>query len=204
MTSENAIPGVGPQGSLAAAFHRVAQAWPWAIAGGVLAIVAGFIALFYPGVTVLALAILLGAFLLVQGVVQLMDASRLPAGSGRGWLIAYGALGVVAGIICLFSPAAGVVALVVGLVLWFLVSGIDDLAQAAASIRHRGWNITLGVIGIVAAVVIVARPGVAVGTVALLAGLGLLLRGALLVGLGVQMRRVHQSLQPGDVSGQHG
>ena len=43
--------------------------------------------------------------------------------------------------------------------------------------EQRGWNIVLGVLSLIAAVLPLASPGVAVGTIALLAGIMLIVRG---------------------------
>ncbi len=51
------------------------------------------------------------------------------------------------------------------------VVGIDDLMRSAIDSEQRGWNIVLGVLSLIAAVLLLANPGVAVGTIALLAGI---------------------------------
>jgi uncharacterized membrane protein HdeD (DUF308 family) len=104
------------------------------------------------------------------------------------WVI--GAVAVVAGLICIFHPGAGVWAIVLGCSLWFLLTGFGDLFVAAASPTNRLWFGILGVLSVAAAVVLLVHPGVAIVTVALLAGISFLVRGAGELALGWRIRRV--------------
>src|SRR2546425_11063466 len=53
---------------------------------GLAAIVFGALALLWPGVTVVALTAFIAAYALVDGVVAIGSAGRLPAGFGRLWV----------------------------------------------------------------------------------------------------------------------
>ena len=55
----------------------------WVIAGGILGVVAGFVIIFYPGMSVLALALLLGFWLVAYGLILVGAAFRLRAGTRR-------------------------------------------------------------------------------------------------------------------------
>src|SRR4051794_8584181 len=74
----------------------------WVLAvRGALAVLFGFVALIWPGITVLALVLLFGAYALVDGVMALytalFDRGR-PGGRGVGWLVLEGVAGVLAAI----------------------------------------------------------------------------------------------------------
>lgn len=170
--------------------HRVARRWPWLVAEGVLGIIAGIVALFYPGVTVLALALLLGIGLLLQGVLEVIAAVGSEAGTpGRVWVGVFGVITAIAGLICLVHPGAGVFALILGLALWFALVGVNDLTMAFSGSEHRGWNAIIGVLGIAAAIVLIVQPGLAIRTVAIIAGITFIARGILDVALGLYLRR---------------
>lgn len=158
------------------------------ILGGI-DIVAGLIALAWPGVTVLALALTFGILLLLAGVgaIGIGSAVRRAGGSPAAtWVI--GGVAAVAGLICIFHPGAGVWAIVIGCSLWFLLTGVGDLLVAAAMPTHRVWFGVLGALSIVSAIVLLARPGVAIVTVALVAGIAFLIRGSGELTLGWRMR----------------
>src|SRR6266511_1479420 len=102
------------------------QVWVPALRG-VLAIVFGIIALIWPGITALALALLFGAFVLVNGVMLLIGAFRGRADGGqRPALIVAGILGVLAGVITLIWPG---VTTIVG-VLILVRPGVGAVALA--------------------------------------------------------------------------
>jgi uncharacterized membrane protein HdeD (DUF308 family) len=169
---------------------RTSPQWGWLAASGVIGIVIGVLALFFPGATILTAAVFLGVGLIVQGIVEIAAAIRAGAGAaGRGWLVAFGVLALVAGVLVLFRPGAGVLILVWGLILWFVIAGVNDLVAAASLREHRGWNIAMGAISLIVALALLFSPGTAVGVLALFIALGFILRGALALGLALTMRR---------------
>lgn len=158
---------------------------------GAIDLVCGVMALLWPGVTVLALALIFGVMLLLAGLVALGVGSVIRRAGGSptiSWII--GAVAVIAGLVCIFHPGAGVWAIILGCSLWFLITGIGDLVVASAAPRTRWLMVVLGVLSIVVAVVLLARPGVAVVTVAVIAGYAFLVRGAGEIGLGLMSRRM--------------
>jgi uncharacterized membrane protein HdeD (DUF308 family) len=178
----------------ASVVSATARHWKWLIAEGILGIIAGILAIAYPDVTVLALALLLGIGLLLQGVLELVAGFGSRSGTpGRGWLIAFGILSAVAGIICLIHPGAGVFAIIVGLTVWFAVAGINDLSMAFSGSENRGWNIVMGLLGVLAAIILIVQPGLAIGTVAVIAGVFFVVRGIMDIGLGLQLRRAQRA-----------
>ncbi len=157
---------------------------------GAIDVVTGLIALIWPAVTVLALALIFGVMLLVGGLMTIGVGSTVRrAGGSPVATYVLGGIAVLAGLICIFHPGAGVWAIVLGCSIWFLMTGIGDLFVASAVPANRVWFGLLGVLSIVAALVLLVRPGVAIVTVALVAGISFLVRGAGELGLGWQMRR---------------
>ncbi|MEJ2885485.1 HdeD family acid-resistance protein [Actinomycetospora aeridis] len=173
-----------------AGVRRASSGWGWIMASGVLGILVGVIALFYPGLALLGVAFALGLGLIIQGALEIGVAWRAETGStGRGWLAAFGVLALVAGILVLFQPGGGILVLAWGLILWFIIAGVHDLLVAGSEREHRTWNIVLGVVSLLVALVLLFSPATAVGTIAIMVALGFLLRGAADVGLALSMRR---------------
>ncbi|HSK58797.1 MAG TPA: DUF308 domain-containing protein [Actinomycetospora sp.] len=170
--------------------RRAESGWGWVLASGILGLLLGVFALFFPGLAILGAAIALGIGLIVQGALEIGVAWRAGTGStGRGWLVAFGVLVLVAGILVLFRPGGGILVLTWGLILWFVIAGVHDLIVAASQREHRVWNIVLGVLSLLVALVLLVSPGTAVGVLALFIALGFLFRGAMDVGLALSMRR---------------
>lgn len=98
---------------------------------GLLFAIGGLIVLFNPSDSAVVigvfLGILIGILWIVEGVVTLVQSGDAPS---RGWAIFFGLLGIVAGIIVLFSPLWGAVFL-----FWFagialIVLGIVQIVRA--------------------------------------------------------------------------
>ncbi len=159
------------------------------MADGILGVIVGIIALAWPGLTVVGLALMLGIGLLVQGAIEVGAGLRArPGSAGRGWLLLFGVLAVVAGIICLIHPGAGIWAIAIGVTIWFFGAALNELFAAFTMSEHRVWNLVVGIITLIAAVVMVANPGLALRTAAFLAGLLFLIRGLGEIGLAMRLR----------------
>lgn len=169
---------------------RTPDQWGWLAAAGIVGIIVGVIALFFPGLTILTAAVFLGIGLVVQGVSEIAAAIGAGAGAtGRGWLLAFGVLALVAGVLVVFNPGGGILVMVWGLILWFLIAGVNDLVAAASTREHRGWNIAMGIVSLIAALILLFSPGTAVGVLALFIALGFIFRGGAELGLALTMRR---------------
>ncbi|MDD7934723.1 HdeD family acid-resistance protein [Actinomycetospora straminea] len=180
MTSATSGPGV----------RRASSGWGWILASGILGILVGIIALFFPGLAILGAAFALGLGLIVQGALEIGVAWRAETGStGRGWLAAFGVLALVAGILVLFQPGGGILVLAWGLILWFVIAGVHDLLVGFSQRDHRVWNLALGALSIVVAFILLVSPATAVGLIAIMVALGFLFRGAMDIGLALSMRR---------------
>ena len=153
------------------------------IALGAIAVVLGLLALIWPGVTLLVVAVLFGLELIAAGVVRVLAAvtlSELP-GSWRAVSGVLGALTIVAGIICLVRPGTSLFVLVVVIAVGWFLDGISELVSAFTVSRGAGERIGLvafGVISIIAAIVLIAFP---LGSLVLLAKIG----GVILIAFGI-------------------
>jgi uncharacterized membrane protein HdeD (DUF308 family) len=170
--------------------EAVTRRWRGILFVGALDILVGLVALIWPGVTVLALALLLGVLLLLSGATSfgLGVAARSP------WLLVLGVVALVAAVICFVHPGAGVFAILFGCALWFFLNGVAELGAAMSGIADRVWWGMLGVLSIVAAAIMVSVPGVAIVTVAIIAGISFLVRGLGLIVLARRLRTVRRAV----------
>jgi uncharacterized membrane protein HdeD (DUF308 family) len=131
------IDGVG---LIIAAFRH--GGWPRRLLSGLaglLSFAAGAVAVVWPGITVLALAILVGAWALVTGISEIVAAIRLRQRiRGEAWLAVGGLISAVAGLFILFRPLAGAVGIAIVLGCYALVFGI---LLTVAGIRLRRANL---------------------------------------------------------------
>jgi uncharacterized membrane protein HdeD (DUF308 family) len=108
------------------------------IFGGLLGILAGLLAFVMPGITALGLLILIAAWAIVTGIMELVAAVRLRKIINNEWLLVLaGIASVVFGILLLFQPAAGALVLIWWIGAWALLSGILLMILA---FRMRNWK----------------------------------------------------------------
>ena len=92
--------------------HRGTSHWGWHIAQGVVSLLAGVIALFWPGPTILALVLIIAVWSIVLGVTQIVEAfTARRQGASWGWMLVSGIVGILFGIVLIASPAAGALTL---------------------------------------------------------------------------------------------
>jgi uncharacterized membrane protein HdeD (DUF308 family) len=105
---------------------------------GLVSVAAGVLAIFYPGLTALALVLLMGANALITGVLQIVVAIRLRKMVNNEWLLVLiGAASIVFGVLVLVFPGAGALALVWLISFYAVLSGILLLSLA---FRVKGWG----------------------------------------------------------------
>jgi uncharacterized membrane protein HdeD (DUF308 family) len=111
------------------------QRW-WLIFQGVLGIVAGIVAFVWPAITALVLLILIGVWAVFTGVMQIVAAVQLRREIDNEWLLGLGgALSVLFGLIVLFRPGSGALAVVWLIAVYAIAFGV---ALIGLSFRVRG------------------------------------------------------------------
>lgn len=163
--------------------------WAMVLIGG-LSIVAGFLAVVFPELTLSILGIILGANLLIWGTFNLFMAFDRDLGvAGSVLRVVVGMLGALAGLVCLIRPGVGVGAVLLAVAFWFVLTGIADIVQAIRQPDQRVLSLLLGLVGIAAGVIILSDPTIGLKTLAFLTGFGFIARGTLEVGAGLALRR---------------
>lgn len=139
---------------------RIAGSWGWLLAFGVLTFVAGLFALTWPGRTVVVLALVFGAQLVVGGIFWF--GAALSSRQGTGGQLVLAVLAVIAGIVCLRSPVQIALLLPLVLGLYWIVNGLIEMFQALTrgeDVPARGWAVAAGVLGVLAGIAVLVYPG---------------------------------------------
>jgi uncharacterized membrane protein HdeD (DUF308 family) len=98
---------------------------------GVLSLIIGLYALRHVLITIVALALLLGIFWVVNGTTELFTAISQRELPNRGWNIFAGILGIIAGFILLVYPSISVLTLAIVVGIWLIVYGMMLISVAS-------------------------------------------------------------------------
>jgi uncharacterized membrane protein HdeD (DUF308 family) len=144
------------------------------IVNAVVGIVLGLVILLWPGIGLLAVAILFGIALIVAGLFRVTFAVTGPAPAGFRWLAGMlGLLMVVTGVLALAHPVFTLVFIAVMIGVSWIFDGAYGLMTGASgrTAGPRWLPITGGIISVLAGIVVLASPALAVGAFAVLAGI---------------------------------
>lgn len=137
--------------------------WQVVVLRGVLAVLFGLIAIVWPGITVLALAILWGVFILVDGIAATAMGVGKDVGSGsdRTYLIVLGVLGIIAGLITFIWPGITVVVLLVVIAIWAIIAGIMQIVAAfrlRKVVRNEWFLAVSGLVTLALGILLIVQP----------------------------------------------
>jgi uncharacterized membrane protein HdeD (DUF308 family) len=136
-----------------------AQYW-WLIAlRGALGILFGIVALVMPVAAILALVLLFAAYMLVDGGFALYTAYRASRQRKKwGLMLLQGLANVATGIVAVLWPGLTVLAFVILLAAWTIVSGCLQLAAAFRVDEGRWWLALGGIASLVFGALLIAAP----------------------------------------------
>jgi len=159
---------------------------------GLAAVIFGVLAFVWPGITLLTLIWLFGAFALVNGILSLVLATKAPKGYPRfGSLILGGFLGILAGLLTFVMPGITALGLLILIAAWALITGILEIV-AAIKLRKTitgEWMLILaGLASVVFGILLILQPAAGALVMVLWIGAYALVFGILLFVLAFKMR----------------
>ena len=107
----------------------------WGVLGGSLAVIAGVIVLRHPSGSILVVAMAVGIYLILSGVLRLVGATE--SREGRGWLVLAALVDLVLGIVIVSWPSFGITTLAIVLGIVLIVRGLA-LVVIAFALRAAG------------------------------------------------------------------
>lgn len=128
-------------------FVILAHNWWTLLLRGILAVIFGVLCFVYPGLTLIVLAIMFGAYALVDGIFAVVSAVSAPKGQPRWWVtLLEGIVGILVGVLTFFMPGITALGLLYLIAAWAVVTGIFEIA-AAIRLRKQitgEWLLILG------------------------------------------------------------
>ena len=175
--------------------RALARSWWIAVALGVLSIVAGGIVLARPDHSLRALAVIIGIFILIDGLVELYWAivHRVESTATAALL---GILNVVVGVLLIRHPIAGVQAVALFIGIWLIAVGVVRAVVAFDTPGGRLGRLLIAAVEILAGIVIVAAPDIGYATLTLLVGFSFIANGIAMIAAGVLLRTLRDRRPP--------
>jgi uncharacterized membrane protein HdeD (DUF308 family) len=172
--------------------HALAKCWWLLLLRGIAAVLFG-LAFIWPGLTLVTLVLLYGAFALIDGVISLVAAFT---GSAKPvptwWLVVVGLLGIAAGIVTFAWPGITAILLVLFIGAWALVHGIFEIIGAIQLRKEidNEWMLILGgALSVLFGLIVLIAPGAgALGLIWAIGGYSIVF-GILFIALALRLRK---------------
>jgi uncharacterized membrane protein HdeD (DUF308 family) len=157
---------------------RVGRHWGWVLGFGCVTFVLGILALAWPGRTLIVVAVVFGAQLVVMGIFRFVSAFASSDLTG-GTRVLLALLGVLSLIIGLYAVRH----ILVTLLALALFSALSHRGM-----QGRGWTAFMGILSVVSGVIVLAYPGISLRVLAVVLSIWLLVYGVMLILLAAQIR----------------
>jgi uncharacterized membrane protein HdeD (DUF308 family) len=174
---------------------QAAKSWWLFLILGLVSVIAGILAIVYPGLTLLALGIFAGVSLLMIGIMEIVEAVAGDTDS-RGMTAIVGVLSLLAGLVCLRRPGESLLALVIVLGFWLIIEGVVRFIRSFSELEDRALIMLLALVDIILGILILALPDLSLVTLAVLFAISLLARGVFALITAFKLRALRHS-EPG-------
>jgi uncharacterized membrane protein HdeD (DUF308 family) len=140
---------------------------------GIAALILGIVALLTPGPILVGLTLLMGGYLLVNGISALVSAVKKQV-EGRGWLFLEAAVCILAGILIFVRPLFSAFGLTYLIGAWAVFTGALQIGEAfilRRHIQHEGTYLISGVLTLLLGFVILSGPLMGLRTIGAMIGI---------------------------------
>jgi uncharacterized membrane protein HdeD (DUF308 family) len=182
-------PGMGLGSAM---LHALAKNWWMLLLRGIAAIIFGVLALAWPGITLLTLIQVYGAFALVDGVLAIIAAITGGAPAPRWWLAVVGLLGIATGLLMFIMPGLTALVLLYFIAGWAIATGVFQVIGAInlrKEIDNEWYLILGGIVSVLFGVGVMMAPGA--GALALLWVIGIyaVFMGVIFIALAFRLKK---------------
>jgi uncharacterized membrane protein HdeD (DUF308 family) len=176
-----------------ALLSALAENWWLLLLRGLAAIAFGLIAFFWPGITLVALTYLWGAYTLVDGVVAIWAAFNVSGGDAgpRWWLGLSGVVSILAGIVAFAYTGITALVLLMFIAVWAIIIGALQFygaVQLRKMIENEWLLVLSGLLSIAFGAVLIAWPSTGALAVIWTIAWYAVLFGCLLIGLAFRLK----------------
>jgi uncharacterized membrane protein HdeD (DUF308 family) len=164
---------------------------------GILTLVLGFVSMGAPLMTGLAVTILIGSMLIVNGLMQAVHGFKVHGTGPKTWAILVGILTVVAGGLVLSRPLFALATLTLILAIFFVCEGIFTMVMAFQLKPEKGWGWLLfnGIVSIVLGIMIWRQwPVSGLWAIGILVGIRIFMSGFGMIFVGSATRQIGKEM----------
>jgi uncharacterized membrane protein HdeD (DUF308 family) len=190
-TESSRIDPVQQSSSPPDALTKLGRSWVWLLLFGIATLAAGILTIVWPGSSLIAIAIVVGVQLIINGIFRLVVAFSELGQRHRAWLVFVGIFSIVVGMLCLRDVFQTIFALTLLVGIFWTVHGVGYVFDAFArqDLPQRGWAILTGVLSIIAGIVIFAWPISSAFALALVLGVWLTVLGVMEIIASLRLKR---------------
>lgn len=177
---------------------NLARNWWTFVLRGIFALLFGFIAFVYPGVTILSLTFVFGFYALLDGIFALATVFS-NRGYNRWWvMLLEGLVGIAAGVIAFVSPGVTTLALLAVIATWAIVTGLLEIKvaiQLRQEIENEWWLGLAGLASTIFGVLLIVWPGAGLVTISWIVGFYAIGFGISMLILGFRLQGMNKTIK---------
>ncbi|WP_433727673.1 HdeD family acid-resistance protein [Actinoplanes sp. CA-051413] len=165
-----------------------------ALSASVLGVVIGIMMIAWPEATLRVVAVLFGLWLLVHGLVRIVQAIAGRGGRDGAERAILGVIGlffVISGVVALRNLLASLALIITVIGLMWLIGGLMELISAFGGARgsYRMWHVALGALSMLAGIVVLVWPELSLSTLVYVTGIWMIVMGLMQVIMVFMVRR---------------
>lgn len=166
------------------------SSWIWRMLGGIILVILGITILVYPDVTLELVILIVGIFLIIQGIFELIFGFSADAKGARWLFVLKGLISLVLGIIILVYPDETLTIFVYLVAAWAIIWGIFELVatfMVPAEVRQQVYGtggkwlgVLIGLVAISFGIVLAVYPEATLTIIIYLIGFLVIVTGILM------------------------
>jgi uncharacterized membrane protein HdeD (DUF308 family) len=173
----------------------LARNWWLFVVTGLICVATAVAVVVWPDITLLAFGVIIGIYLLLAAIMEIVDAVTGPPG-GRAVSAILGVITLIAGVICIRRPGESLLAIVIVAGVYLIAVGVIRVVRAFEVADGRGWALLLAVVDVAAGCLILAWPDLGLATVAIMFAATMLVRGLFEIVMGFKLRGLRDEEEP--------
>lgn len=166
---------------------------------GILSIIFGIIGTYMSVAMTMASILILGVFVIIAGIVFIVEAFSAPAWKGKLFNLLLSILYVIAGIIIVMYPGASAIWFTLFLAAFFIVIGIVRIItgfQVKNELNGWGWMVFSGLVNVILGILIYAQwPISGLWVIGLFISIELIVQGINAIVLSMEVKKVQKKIK---------